>query len=155
MKALTHFRDWMIKQARLDPAMVTIWADKGTLRSAFGTDNQAFLVEYCGNLVVQGYAGPLDGLLYWAHRWYQDHQASLQKDGVTFDAELESRHSADIYFSVPIRENIAVQSRADGRGLRAQVGAPPLQDLGPTDADIQPLFNPGGPPKVGGPSGHG
>ena len=114
------------------------FADKGTLESYQGEDNQGFAVHYDATIIVVGYSKNPAILFFLVQGWLKQHQANHKSNPVRFDADIISHKEVDIELVIPLEELIAVTPAEGGVNLTHH-GVEPV-DIGTLDAGTWELY---------------
>lgn len=119
-----------VPQLRDDPAKLSMFVDRG--RVAAGPGTLAFEYRYTLNLVLQEYAGAIDGLMVPILAWIADAQPDLlqagQQEPFRFESELLASDAADVSIWIELTEIVTVQPQASGGFTTAHPEAPRLTD---------------------------
>ncbi len=122
---LTH-----VPQLRDDASKLSMFVDKGRVAARPGS--LAFEYRYTLNIVVQDYAGSIDGLMVPVLAWISEAQPDLlqisPQEPFRFESELLSTDAADVSIWIELTEIVVVQPEAAGGFTASHPQEPRLVD---------------------------
>lgn len=101
----------------ITPDKLLTFAEKGALHSWRGSVNQAYKMEYTANVIVTGFGGAAQDLLFVALDWLQDTCPGADEDALKFHVDLLDHKSADVSLAIDLTEIVAAETKADGLHL--------------------------------------
>jgi hypothetical protein len=105
-----------VPQLGADPSKLSLFVDKGRVAARPG--GLSFEYRYTLNIVVQDYAGSIDGLMVPILAWIAEAQPELleagQQEPFRFESELLDADSADVSLWIELTEAVSVQALAEG-----------------------------------------
>ncbi|WP_313539764.1 phage tail protein [Sphingomonas sp.] len=115
---------------RDDPAKLSLFVDKGRIAARPGS--LAFEYRYTLNIVVQDYAGSIDGLMVPILAWISEAQPDLLQAGpqepFRFESELLDADSADVSIWIELSEIVTVRPEAAGGFTTEHPSEPRIAD---------------------------
>ncbi|UYY79216.1 phage tail protein [Sphingomonas sp. R1] len=119
-----------VPQLRDDPSKLSLFVDKGRVAARPGS--LAFEYRYTLNLVVQDYAGSIDGLMVPILAWISEAQPDLlqanPQEPFRFESELLSAEAADVSVWIELSEIVIVQPLETGGFTTSHPEQAPLAD---------------------------
>jgi P2 phage tail completion protein R (GpR) len=119
-----------VPQLRDDASKLSLFVDKGRVAARPGS--LAFEYRYTLNIVVQDYAGSIDGVMVPVLAWIAEAQPDLleagQQEPFRFESELLASDAADVSIWIDLTEIVTVQPQAAGGFTTDHPAEPRLSD---------------------------
>jgi hypothetical protein len=96
---------------------VLTFAEKGKVEAWRGDRNRAFQVTYTGHIVVTGYAGAPQDLLFFATEWFLRDNPGADAEAIRFHVDIIDHKSADVSLMIELTEIVAPEDMPEGLRL--------------------------------------
>lgn len=132
---------------KIDAAQLLTFAEKGTVHSVRGEGRPGYMIDYTAHLIVTGYGGAPEDLLFVAVDWLHRECVDAAEDAIRFHVDVIDHKSVDVSLAIDISEIVASTDAPDGLRLA------PRPDPDALGLDMAALFPnlPAGPDLPNGP----
>ncbi|WP_142847086.1 phage tail protein [Telmatospirillum sp. J64-1] len=130
MKKLTEARDYLLASALgLKAKDLLTFAEKGAVTAYRGDGPPSFKVSYTAHLVVVGFPGNPQDLLFVMLSWMDRHLPSAPPDALKFHVDIIDHKASDISMQIEMADVIKATVLPGGTMLQAQDDPDALGEL--------------------------
>lgn len=131
-----------LPELRNEPDRLKLWIENGAVR-ARGTASHGFAMQYPLSVLIEQAETDIAIIALAITRWLRVNQPDLlapNGDSFQFESDILDLTTADILFTIPLTENIAVTPNQDGSwGVQYLPEPDPLFDDGSAFANLDPI----------------
>lgn len=118
MKKLAAARAAILKAPlKIKAENLLTFAEKGSVYAPRGDRNRAFQITYTAHLIVTGYAGAPQDLLFVALEWLHRDNPGATDEAIRFHVDIIDHKSADVSLAIDLTEIIAAEDVPEGLRL--------------------------------------
>lgn len=141
-KSLRNALEAALPELRNEPERLKLWIENGAVR-ARGTTSHGFALQYPLSVLIEEAKTDIAIIALAITRWLRVNQPDLlSPNGYSFqfESDILDLTTADILFTIPLTENIAVEPQADGSWAVTYLTEPdPLFDDATAFAGLDPI----------------
>jgi hypothetical protein len=114
-----------------EPGRLSLFTDKGRVRCR-ATGNLSFEYSYTLNVVIEDYAGDIDGIFVPLLAWIERHEPDLLKrephEPFDFESEILDTDRADVSVNIELTERVLLKPNAAGGLVATHLPEPACVD---------------------------